>query len=291
MVTERLNFLRDTMLPCPETSRWQAKLELGFRVRGARTVLAHRRHAGPLQVQRPFYPDGDRACHVYILHPSGGVVGGDTLSVAARVDSAAHALLTTPAAAKLYRSDGVSAQLHNELHVADCAWLEWLPQETIAFDGACVSSTTRVNLVNTAGFIGWEIVCLGRPAAEEVYRRGVFTQRLDIRRNGVPLWWERNTLAGGSPALNSRWGLAGSSVVATMVAVGCAPHALAGLRKLLHAGHLAGEFAVTQLREVLVCRYLGNSAEQARTGFTEAWRLLRPVLWGVEATAPRIWST
>jgi len=277
--------------PRPADAGWVARLELGFRARDARTVLASRRHVGPLQVQRPFYPDGERACHVYILHPPGGVVGGDSLTIDAGVERGAHALLTTPAAGKLYRSDGANAQLTQELKVADGAWLEWLPQETIAFDGARVTSETRVTLTGTAGFIGWEILCLGRPAADEIYAHGEFMQRFEIWRDGAPLWWERNALAGGAPVLNAPWGLAGRSVVATLVAVGRAPGVLPALRELLNAEHDDGEFSVSQLRDVLVCRYLGNSAEQARAGFIAAWRLLRPALWGIEAVPPRIWST
>jgi urease accessory protein len=253
--------------------------------------LAQRQHVGPLQVQRPFYPDGERACHVYILHPPGGVVGGDSLAISAAVECGAHALLTTPAAGKLYRSAGASAQLAQELNVADGAWLEWLPQETIAFDGARAASTTRVALTGTAGFIGWEILCLGRPASGETYTYGEFVQRFEIWRDGAPLWWERNALAGGAPVLHAPWGLAGRSVVATLVAVGRAPSALPALRELLNAEQDDGEFAVSQLRDVLVCRYLGNSAEQARAGFIAAWRLLRPALWGIEASPPRIWAT
>ena len=277
--------------PRPADAGWVARLELGFRARDARTVLASRRHVGPLQVQRPFYPDGERACHVYILHPPGGVVGGDSLTIDAGVERGAHALLTTPAAGKLYRSDGANAQLTQELKVADGAWLEWLPQETIAFDGARATSETRVTLTGTAGFIGWEILCLGRPAADEIYAHGEFMQRFEIWRDGAPLWWERNALAGGAPVLHAPWGLAGRSVVATLVAVGRAPGVLPALRELLNAEHDDGEFSVSQLRDVLVCRYLGNSAEQARAGFIAAWRLLRPALWGIDASPPRIWAT
>ncbi len=292
MAPARLSLMEPVASPRPgAAAAWAASLSLGFGARGARTVLMHRRHDGPLQVQRPFYPPGDRACHVYLLHPPGGVVGGDTLSIAARVGRGAHALLTTPAATKLYRSDGAAARLSQELDVADGAWLEWLPQETIAFDGASAASTTRVDLSGTAGFIGWEILCLGRPAAGETYARGAFTQRFEIWRDRTPLWWERNALAGGAQALRAPWGLAGRSVVATLVAVGRAPAALAGLRALLHAEWTDGGFSVSQLREAVVCRYLGDSAEQARAGFTDAWRLLRPALWGIEAMPPRIWAT
>ena len=107
----------------------------------------------------------------------------------------------------------------------------------------------------------------------------------------MPLWWERNALAGGAPVLQASWGLAGKSVVATLVAVGRGAGVMLSLRELLNADHGDGEFSVSQLRDVLVCRYLGNSAEQARAGFTAVWRLLRPALWGIEASPPRIWST
>jgi urease accessory protein len=286
----RLNVV-PTTTPLVATGGWEARLELGFRARGTRTILAHRLHVGPLQVQRPFYPDGERACHVYILHPPGGVVGGDSLAISAAVERGAHALLTTPAAGKLYRSDGANALLSQELKVADGAWLDWLPQETIAFDGARAVSRTRVALSGSAGFIGWEILCLGRPAAGERYTHGEFVQRFEIWRDDAPLWWERNALTGDAPVLHAPWGLAGRSVVATLVAVGRAPSALPALRELLNAEQDGGEFAVSQLRDVLVCRYLGNSAEQARAGFIAAWRLLRPALWGIAATPPRIWST
>jgi len=273
------------------TGGWKARLDLAFEARHARTVLTRRAHLGPLQVQRPFYPPGDRACHVYILHPPGGVVGGDTLTITASTGHGAHALLTTPAAGKFYRSDSARAQLRQTLTVADGGWLEWLPQETIVFDGACAESRTRVELSGGAGFIGWEVLCLGRPAAGETFAHGELNQRFELWRDGQPLWWERNALRGGATALQASWGFADFSVVATLVVVGQTPHLLPALREVLLRESEGGEFSVTQLREVLVCRYLGDSAEQARAGFIEAWRLLRPAVWGVAATPPRIWAT
>jgi len=274
-----------------DTSDWPARLELGFQARGTRTVLAHRAHLGPLRVQRPFYPPGEPACHVYILHPPGGVVGGDRLDILAGIEREAHALLTTPAAGKFYRSDGRQARIHQRLVIADGGRLEWLPQETIVFAGAQAESRTCVELFGDAGFIGWEILCLGRPAAGERFDRGMFCQRFEIHRDCQPLWWERNALTGGSTALHASWGLAGYSVVATLVAVGQATHLLPELRERLHRDDDEGEFSVTQLRDVLVCRYLGQSAEVARNGFMEAWRIVRPGLWGVTANPPRIWAT
>ena len=113
---------------------WPAELHLGFARDAARTALVERRHLGPLRVQRPFYPEGEGVCHVYLLHPPGGLVAGDDLQVSARVEPGAHALLTTPAAAKLYRSRAASgpARQVQRFEVQGDGILEWLPQESIA---------------------------------------------------------------------------------------------------------------------------------------------------------------
>jgi len=77
---------------------WHAALELGFAAASGATRLARRKHRGPLVVQRPFLPEGPGVAHVYVLHPPGGLVGGDELTLDVEVDAGAHALVTTPAA-------------------------------------------------------------------------------------------------------------------------------------------------------------------------------------------------
>lgn len=274
-----------------DAAGWNAELHLGFAQNNGRTVLSHRRHQGPLQVQRPFYPEPGGVCHVYLLHPPGGMVGGDRLSVDVGVGEGAHALLTTPAAGKFYRNDGVPARLEQRFRVAAGAALEWLPQETIAFDGAHGTLATRVDLAPDGRFMGWEILCLGRLAAGEKYTRGTLAQRFELWREGQPLWLERACHEGGGPALMAGWGLRGRCVTGSFVCV-TEPPGLAGrIRAALSA--LTGEalFSVTQLDGALVCRYLGDSAEQARHCFTRAWALLRPAVLQRDACAPRIWRT
>jgi urease accessory protein len=270
---------------------WEAELALRFVIRDGRTVLGERRHRGPLQVQRVFYPEGTDLCHVYVLHPPGGLVAGDSLDVNARVDAEAHVLMTTPAAGKVYRGNGgpVATQRHT-LSVAAGASLEWLPQETIAFDGAAVELATRVELEPGAAFVGWEILCLGRPAAGERFARGRCRQRFELWRAGRPLCLERASIHGGAPVLDAAWGLRGAPVVATLLAVASAGgFALDALRA---PAALPGELAsATVVGDVLVCRYLGASAERARAHFARVWSLVRPSAIGRPATAPRIWST
>jgi len=258
---------------------WQAALDLHFERSGARTVLARRRHVGPLQVQRPFYPEGADTCHVYLLHPPGGVVGGDQLRIAIDVATGAQALITTPAAGKLYRSAGRLATLDQRLTVASDAMLEWLPQETIVFNGAHVAASMRVELAGS-GKISWlELVCLGRPAAAEQFTRGVLRQRFEVWRDGAPLWIEGSRFCGGEPALTAAWGLRGHSVTATLVCTSTAPELVTQVRET--CAPLSGDalVSVTQLDSVVVCRYLGDDTEQARACFIAAWTICARPCW------------
>lgn len=196
---------------------WPASLSLVFEHRSNRTVLARCRHRGPLRVQRPLYPEA--ACHVYMLHPPGGVVGGDSLDIDVVAEAGAQALVTTPAAGKLYRSDRRWATLTQRCRVEDGAALEWFPHENIVFDNAWANVTTEVELAPGASFSGWDITCLGRPAAAEQFTRGACIQRLIVRRQGELLWMEHNRYEGGAARLQAPWGLGGCSVCATLVCI------------------------------------------------------------------------
>ncbi|HEY2899989.1 MAG TPA: urease accessory protein UreD [Polyangia bacterium] len=265
------------------------------------TVLARRRHHGPLAVQRTFHPEGPSVCHVYVLHPPGGIVGGDHLRIAATVAAGAHALLTTPAATKVYRSSGARAQQRQHLSVAAGGALEWLPQETILFDGAHVDLGTRVDLESGARFIGMETLCFGLPARGEGFARGRCRQALELWRNGRPLFIERGRFDGDAPVSAARWGLGGAPVLGTLLATTPAvlpPGAstadvmdpLRALAVALPPGDLG---AITTVGDgaALVCRYLGSSAERCAAFLRAAWRVLRPTVIGRAATPPRIWAT
>jgi urease accessory protein UreH len=155
---------------------------------------------------------------VYVLHPPGGVVSGDQLRIRGSVEAGAHALITTPAANKLYRArDDRRASVHSTLQVGRGAVLEWLPQETIAFSGARAELSLRVDLEPEARFLGWEIVCLGRPAAGERFTSGALALTLELSRAGKPEYLERGSYEAGAPLLQAPWGLAGQPVVGTML--------------------------------------------------------------------------
>jgi urease accessory protein len=273
-----------------ERSGWQAQLHLGFAAQGGCTQLVERRHVGPLRVQRPFYPEGPAVCHVYLLHPPGGVVGGDTLEIEVQAAAGAHAFITTPAAGKFYRCEGRTGTLHQHLRIAAGACIEWLPQETLVYAGAQAAMSTRVEIAPGGSFIGGEILCLGRPASGERFPHGALRQGFEIWRDGRPLWIERAGYEGDAAALSAAWGLQDFPVVATLVCVG-GDAALTEAIRAAVAPDADERFAVTRLREVTVCRYLGPSAERARRCLVPAWWQMRWALLRRGPHRPRIWET
>jgi len=263
------------------------RLHLDFERSGGRTVIARRRHEGPLLIQRPFLePDG--SCQVYLIHPPGGVVGGDSLSCRFEARDGSQALVTTPGATKLYECTRQPSRIEHDVRVSDGATFEWLPQETIVFAGARADVTTVVRLAPRAQFIGWDITCLGQDNGG--LPRGALTQRWHLERAGHALWRERTRLEGGGAVLSAPWGLAGRTVFGALVATGASASDVDAVRDAC-TGSEQDSVAVTRLGEVLLCRYLGYSAEAARRSFQAAWAILRRRLLGREAHPPRVWAT
>ncbi len=277
-----------TALPKPDSSSWLAELALVYRHRSDRTVISSRKHRGPLTIQRPFYPEGD-VCHTYILHPPGGVVGGDRLMQDIAVEENAHALLTTPAATKFYRSEQNLAQQTNHLRVAPGGILEWLPQETILFDQSKVRTVTRVDLQGDARFCGWEITCLGRPASQEVYLLGSCHQTFQIYRDDTPVLIDQTRLSGSDDIMQAKWGMVGYSVTGIMLVSHADNTLLDQARSVVE--QFDGLFSATLIGDVLVCRYLGYHGMQARQLFSQVWCAIRHNWIGKRGCEPRIWFT
>lgn len=266
---------------------WQASLRLRFADDAGTTRLVERAHHGPLRVQKALYPEGARICHAIVVHPPGGVVGGDSLAIDVDVGARAHAFLTTPGAAKWYRSNGHVSRQQVAIRAGAGAVVEWMPQETIFYNDACVRLEHAVELAGDACYVGAEILCFGRRASGETYASGRIAQRTSIRRGGKLLWWEQGVLAGGGAAMGSALGLGGASVCATLLAVG------APLPTALMASLRAQEpaLALSQVKSVLVARYLGDDSETARHLLARLWQGVRPHLLGCAAPLPRIWHT
>ena len=270
---------------------WQARLALGFERRGASSALVQREHFGPLRVQKALYPEGPDVCHAILLHPPGGIAGGDSLEISVNVGAGARALLTTPGAGKWYRAGGRQARQSLRVRIGEGGVVEYLPQETIVFDGAEAQMQTHIELAAGALFCGWEILCLGRTASGERFSHGRLELATRIEKQGQPLWLERGRLLGGSSWLQAAPGLAGFPVSASLLLAGraIAPEWLAACRALPVAdGLLTG---VTALPELLVARCLAPGTEAARRWLSEVWQQLRPLALGKPPVLPRIWNT
>ncbi|MCQ4294075.1 urease accessory protein UreD [Pseudomonas stutzeri] len=266
---------------------WEAELSLRYAAFGQTTRPVLRRHSGPLRVQKHLYPEGPQVCQHIIVHPPGGIAGGDRLDISAHVAAGAWAQLTSPGAAKWYRAAGPAFQdVH--LRVEAGATLEWLPQETIVYSAAQAELNTRIELEGDARLFYWDMVALGRPAAGERFDAGHFQARLDIRRDEQLIWHERQRIAGADGLLDSPIGLDGRSVFATLIVSGEIDAELMERCRELPS-RVRGD--LTQLPGLVVARCLADEALHARAWLIALWRLLRPALLGREAVPPRIWST
>lgn len=269
---------------------WRARLALGFERRGERSVLARREHLGPLRVQKALYPEGDAVSHAILLHPPAGIAGGDSLTIDVSVGAGASALLTTPGAGKWYRADGRRAEQRIHLNIEAGGSLEWLPQESMVFDGADGDAALDVNLSGDAHFIGFDLWCLGRRARGERFERGRMHTRLRIARDGRPVFAEQATLRGSDARFASAAVLGGATVFGSLLAA--APDIDASLIEACrHERPTAGLGAVTRLPGLLVARYRGDDAEAARHWFAALWAIVRPALLNRPACPPRIWNT
>lgn len=268
----------------PIIAPWKAELSLGFRYETKRTVLAEKRFNGPLVVQKPLYPEGDAVCHAIVVHPPAGIVGGDQLSLHVSTGRNAAALLTTPGAGKWYRSAGAWASQRLRFEVNGS--LEWLPQETIVFDGALANMESEVNLSADSTYIGWEILCLGRAGSGERFGKGRIELRNRISRDGKPLWRERGVIDPSDRLMHSPAGLGGKSVCATLIAA--APQINTSV---VTACREVTGVSVTLLPGLLIARHLGDSSEAAKQQFVKLWQILRSAIHGRVAHMPRIWRT
>ena len=268
----------------PIAASWKAHLALGFERIKQKTVLSSKRFDGPLVVQKPLYPEGEEVCHAIVVHPPAGIAGGDELVLQSSISSGGNVLMTTPGAGKWYRSAGPWASQKLRFEVEGS--LEWLPQETIVFDGALARMDCEVNLGAEGRYLGWEVLCLGRTGSGEVFGRGKVFTRSSVSREQKPVFHEQGIIDAGGRLMNSPAGLDGRTVCATMVAA--APDI--GRGTVAACREVEG-VAVTLLPGVLVARHLGDSSEQAKRRFVDLWKILRPAILGRTAVEPRIWRT
>ena len=278
---------------------WTGSLRLAYRsepLRGAPRTVVHDRHDGPLRVLASLYPEAPGVCHNVLVHPPGGLVGGDQLDIEVSVADAAHALLTTPGATRFYRSAGAAASQTLRATLAAGARLEWLPLETIAYSGCDAHNTLRFELAPGAEMMGWDVLALGLPASNQPFERGSFTQAIEFPGR----WLERGVVkAEDTRLLDSALGWAGHRVLGTLWFA--AGSALPAQRRdsLLDAARAGAEGhalrrsagATAPNDSVVVLRVLAPRVEPAMNLLGAVWARWRVTAWQLPACVPRVWRT
>ena len=281
---------------------WSGSLQLNYRnepLRGAPRTVVRDRHDGPLRVLASLYPEASSVCHNVLVHPPGGLVGGDALAIDVNVGESAHALITTPGATRFYRSTGAPATQTLTATLAADARLEWLPLETIAYSGCIAENRLKFDLAAGAEMIGWDVLALGLPAANQPFARGRFAQTIEFPGR----WLERGVIDAGNPTdqrlLDSPLGWAGERVLGTLwFAAGtalAAPRrdALLDAARDVAAGHaLRRRAGATATHDgIVVLRVLAPRVEPLMGLIGAVWERWRELAWQLPACVPRVWRT
>jgi len=273
---------------------WRADLKLDYTLESQRTVVRYL-HQGPLRILQSLYPEGDQICHNVLVHPPGGLVGGDTLDIQVTVAEGAHGLVSTPGATRFYKSGGHPALQKVVAHLADNAKLEWLPLEAIAYNDCEATNRAIFNLAPSAELITWDVTALGLPSSDMAFTQGHFQQHIEIP--GV--WLERGNIRGEDTRwLNSPLGLAGGKCLASLVfASGSAidsdrtTQALEAAREVIESHPLRLQAGITCVHpQVIVLRVMSPLVEPTMDLLKKVWAVWRHTLWALPSTPPRIWS-
>ncbi len=291
---------------------WHAKLSLNYRASEGKTLLDFA-HNGPLRILQSLYPEGEAICHNVLVHPPGGVAGGDDLDITVNVKEGAHALITTPGATRFYKTSGDAAIQRTVVKMEDGARLEWLPLENIAYSGCLATNRLQLQLAPTAEMIGWDITALGLPAANQPFERGALTQHVELLaplhdcENAQSIrsvhahspWLERGCIAAtDTRLLRSPIGLNGHTCLATLffiagraISVPARELFLSESREISQNHALSSTCGIScPHSQIIVLRALADHSEQAMDLCKQVRGAWREIAWGLPATAPRIWA-
>lgn len=277
---------------------WSASLSLEYALEGNRRTVVRHQHDGPLRLFNSLYPEGPAICHNVIIHPPGGLVEGDTLTIDVQVGPGAHGLLSTPGATRFYRSRGEPAVQDVRIVLAPGARLEWVPLETIAYPGCQGHNRLSVTLAEGAEWIGWEVTALGLRGSGQPFDHGRLCQRMEVQGH----WLEQARLdASDRLLMDAPIGLAGHRCLGTLVLATGTPLDADRRTRLLDAvrailtGDPSDEGALPSgatcpNHHVLVLRVLGPLVEPVMALIQQGWAALRQEAWGLNGHAPRIWG-
>lgn len=274
---------------------WQASLRLDYAAEKGRTV-ARFRHEGPLRVLQSLWPEGDAVCHNVLVHPPGGLVAGDTLDVQVTAAAGAHGLITTPGAARFYRSEGAVASQRTRLQVQAGARLEWLPLETLYYSGCNAENLLTLGLAPGAELLGWDVAAWGLPQAGQPFVAGRVLQQVELQGQ----WLDRGVIAADDARLlDGPLGLAGRRCLATLffaagndIARDRRDRLLEAAREVIDgaqdANLLAGATAPGPC--VVTVRVLAPLVEPALRLLKAVRRAWRTTAWALPGQEPRGWT-
>lgn len=278
---------------------WYASLQLGFRYQAVehRTTLVHRKHDGPVRVQKMLWPEKSGVCHAIIVHPPAGIAGGDHLTFDMQVDADAHALVTTPGAGKWYKTNGKQAYQHINIRLNGNAIFEWLPQETMLFNGANAYSETIIHLEQATSFIGWDMLVIGRQACSEQFSEGQYRNHFKLFRENQLLVADCLNFSGNDRWLSSCLGMNGHAVMGSFWAVAPEKYRarlyldeyIAVIRELITRMKI--NVTLTVLGDVICARFLGDDVRQCHDAFAAIRARLRRYWFDLDEEFPRIWRT
>ena len=271
------------------------------RCHGAANLRFVRDHSGHTRVARLYqrtpcrvlFPrsEPEEPLGVVLLTTSGGITGGDRLDIAVAAGEGARVTATTQAAEKIYRATSRDARIDVVLAAQAGSWLEWLPQETILFDGARLVRRTRVALAPEARFLGCELAVFGRAARGERFLSGRLHDGWRVSRGDRLVWADALHLDGDvGAALAHPAGFDGAGACATVIyAADDAGEQLGKARGLLETA--TSRCGVTVVNGILLARFLARDAAEVRRDVADYCAGLRAAVAGLPRRLPRVWLT
>ncbi len=266
----------------PRLQRASGESRVAFELRDGRTRLADLYQRDPCRVLFPESEPGEPPQAV-LLTTSGGVTDGDSLKMAIEIGPGASAVATTQAAEKIYRAakGGGHCAIDVGVRVKESAVLDWLPQETIVFEGARLKRRTVAEVEPGGALLACEMVVLGRAASGELFTRGLLLDSWSVRRTGRLVWTDTLRVEGETP---SGAGFGAANALATVIGVWDEPRARFQLARALLETATEVRAGATLVNGVMVARILGEATavRAATTRFLTDFRGCRlPRVWHV----------
>lgn len=266
-----------------QLDNWKGFLLLIFKYKDKKTYLHTKKNFGPLLVQNIFYPEKE-ICHVYILHPPGGIVGGDYLFIKTYLEKKSKVLITTPSASKFYKSNGKIANIKLKIYLEKDTFLEWLPQNNIFFPNSLVNIENNFFIHSQSKIILWETFCFNNFRNKKNNKSNI-TSSIKIWKKKFILLNEKIRLIQGNLSI-----LFNKQILSMLIAIPADMNILKSIRKFnnINKNIIIGS---TLIEDILIIRIIGNDNILIQKTMHSIWKKLRVKIMGVKPCIPRIWFT